>query len=332
MAIRVISRQVGMETVTPEQADSWLRDHFYKYQRSLRQYHVDELALAIRREELEPPPQVCLHSVNGSCYLTNGQHSLSAVVKVGKPVDLIVYRAQVEREEDVSRSYGNTDRCLIRTIADALATYDFPARTGLTKVEINSLASAMVLIVGGFDEAVKSTSAFRRNHNLRVDAIEEWITPSTGYYAAIRDSAPSVRMALRWQGVAAIGLVTFNYQPEKATEFWGPVSANADLSPETGPWVLVNHILFGSDYRLPGARRARRTAACWNAFFEGRPLLQARGAKSSLPIHISGTPYSREGSPIRLFSPDEGVLIGKMENLQSGLTQGRGRPRKGLAR
>lgn len=285
---------VEIVSVTPAMADLWLSTSKYHGQRRINENRVDKYKadmLAGRWTISES--MIVLGLRDEGEHLLNGQHRLNAVSRAGIPCSFIVCRSRFNSDDDMDMAYASMDDGLARTFVDRTAALGLPDKLRVPYQTVNRSFSAILSIYSGFTSrggAVSRQKLFR-SISEKEAVLLEWVDNIYAYHHACLGAHTSVARWFDRVPVMAVGLVTFRFSPQKASEFWHVVAQNDGLSkgsPEHTLFMFLN-ATRAIDIDIP--EYTRKVAACWNAFYEGRDLSAAR-ARPDLPILIQGTPWN----------------------------------------
>ena len=130
---------------------------------------------------------------------------------------------------------------------------------------------------------------------VRGEVCREWAEPARRCFELIGQSNLARRKRLYTRAVLAVVLVTFADAPIEAERFWRLVRDNDGLRVDDPARTLIEWLI---DARLdsPSLMRASRgVAACWNAFYERRPLRMVKVIDPHGAIVIRGTRFDRGG-------------------------------------
>lgn len=287
----------SFERITPEIATQYLT--FNTRNRAPRTSHVDYLANEIRAGRFMPTVDIHMANVAGEWILINGQHTLMAIVKAKKTMELNVTRSTSCEEEDLLRLYAATDIQRRRTFADAAAAYELPARSHLTPSTINRIAAALrhmknnfgVKTAGGEENQIATPVLFEH--------VPRWAHEAQLIDNAISPCTKKMRSLIFKASIFSVCLVTAYYQPEKARSFWQQVAQDDGLL-RSDPRKVLNKYLpetigtpRGPRAPLPSLQ-SRMAILCWNAFFEGNTLERVTRLfeMTKQPVCILGTPFN----------------------------------------
>tara|TARA_R110001592_G_scaffold332928_1_gene616567 strand:- start:94 stop:1026 length:933 start_codon:yes stop_codon:yes gene_type:complete len=107
--------EVSVETISPQYANTLLKNHNTNNYRKVKEQRVELYASTIKRGEWLPEASTIVIDVNG--VLTNGQHRLLAILKSGTAIDMIIVRNADPRsryviDDHMPRSMSDHVGCL----------------------------------------------------------------------------------------------------------------------------------------------------------------------------------------------------------------------------
>lgn len=278
-------------TITPEVADRMLAEFRYGGQRQLRMWWVRELAHELELGRLAPCAIDVGHIIGSGepGLLLNGQHRLTAICTVRKSATMIVIHHFLSSQKEVEQLYRRIDRGKTRPLADTVGP-ELSASTQLSRGHIRLAGAACKLIAGDFKPQFQ---ALTRSLDDQVAAVEEWGEIIRIYLDLLNGAQKPLDKRMFRSAVMGVALVTLRHQTDKAREFWRHVALNDGLRAGSPAQTLVNSLIGpGSEsWRCTAPEQARKVAACWNAFYEGRDMARVKPASISVPITILGTPY-----------------------------------------
>ena len=290
--------RVGVSTrtvyMTPEVAAEWLRDCMFEGQRSLRRWHVQYLADAMRRGEFKPGAIELARVPGGKVGIIDGQHRLHAVVEAGTPQTFVVIEHEATDAEQAAALYARTDRGLGRSYADAASAYGLREETGLHPTHLKILMSAVGLIRTNFRPLSVPQDVRAKSVDERIRLAREWTPEAHRYFSALSGGQRRlIDRHARSAGVASVGLITFRYQEDRALPFWRRLFLNDALRPGDPRHTLLK--FWGETNKRPTPEEtARYVARAWNAYFENRDISHIKGITTTTPFILAGTPYRGE--------------------------------------
>lgn len=99
----------GRRAITPEEAETLLRENNFSGQRRVREETVKRYAKAMADGRWTPGTQLASCECEGQLVLVNGQHRLSAVVAHGAPVEFQILVNKVSHWRQISEQYARHD-------------------------------------------------------------------------------------------------------------------------------------------------------------------------------------------------------------------------------
>jgi hypothetical protein len=256
----------GIMRITPDIAAAMLESNTLN--RSLRRYHVDALAADMAAGRWHVSPDAIAFDTAGR--LVNGQHRLSAIVKSGQAVDMLVMR------NVAPGSYVVTDDGLKRTLGDQLRH--------LGHVNVNALAAVVALVsnweVNGYPTQ-GGTSLDRAITKQML--IDRFLADPDGFSAATATGCRighNVGLSNSWWGTAMY--VWTNVDSEDAA-CWAEMlvsSTGPDGAPLASqhPAVVLRDAIYRDIVQNRATLKHNRTMAiaymvkAWNAFRAGEQI------------------------------------------------------------
>lgn len=276
--------------VTPQMARNLRETANFDRQRNIAPANVDRLATEMAGGNFTRGTQIFVCVLpNGRELIVNGNHTLEAVVKCGKPQLLTITRAAVADENEAGRIYAVFDIQKVRTWGDSLRA------TGLGEDIPNAkyVLAALGAIENNFSQTTQySASARSRLH--RIGKMEDYKAAAELWAAATRGAPSESVRAIRRGAVMAVALETFRYQPSLAYDFWSRCAHDDGLASGMPEKALIswlrNNRGFGGGSTLTRLH-ARAAALAWNAAFRGEKRLLIK-PNSMGEFCILGTPVA----------------------------------------
>jgi len=283
-----------LKLVSPSEASHMLDTMRYEFQRKVDQTYVEEYFRAMQRGEFRPGTEITFAEYNGKLEDMNGQHTLHALVKFGKPflLRIVIYKCR----ESAQRHglYLTFDRNRIRSLTQLYAAYDFANKTGLNSEQTKHLGAAVGLIVSGFVAQGMSRAvlgAYFHSGHIRILCMHDWVDEAIAFFETIKGAPKIISQLLRRAPIMAIALVTFRHTGADASEFWHAVAWDDNLRFDDcrktlHKWIR-EHMLKEYEPHI----YARYVAAAWNAAWNDRSLqrLTVSPAQTIQPIVLEGT-------------------------------------------
>jgi hypothetical protein len=318
MATKPVRVTTYFRHVDPALAQQWLDNYLFSRQRKLRPHHVAALASIMRQGQFREGTPLSFAILDGHRHLVNGQHTLHAIVASGKTLRLNIEEHDCVTMEEVADLYSSFDIPMRRTGSDMFTAYDFAATYNLTTNMVDALAGAIPIIIGGFMPNTRGKehpcNLYISNPHNKQAAMGLWADPARAYFQTFLGNIPA---QVRWQSqramVAAVGIITFRYQPVAAKEFWGRVATRLRLEADMPEYRLINYLTPSQETGLrQGFMYSRAVAAAWNAAFSGRTLSRGLVPRHiTKPMLIAGTPF--DGKRNIMYFKDERLLWNPVE-------------------
>lgn len=290
--------------VTPERAADWLSHAIYERQRRRADWHVRRLAVEAEAGRLIPGTQIHFAMHEARLHLVNGQHTLAAIVKAGRPVVLSVLQTEVDSLEEAGQLYGRHDRGRSRTPHDAFLGMGLDTKLELSEREVNALGAAIRYLMSGFRRVNVHNSGAVNTQSLDLVAaeMEKWAPEARIYFSAVSASDAAYKPKYLRAGVVAVALVTLRRWPGQrknyndiAATFWRGLAADDGLR-KGDPRKALNRFLLSRNAAMGDKITfMRHVAAAWNRFVEGGTLTKVvAGDIGKVGITILGTPFQAE--------------------------------------
>ncbi len=285
-----------VESLSPEKAAEYLL-YNYTHNRRLRPNHVEYLLNEMKSGRFMPTAEIHLMYRNGEPVLVNGQHTCAAIAKFGRPVSVTVRKTIVKEPGQIAMAYAfGHDTGLRRTFNDAMGAYNIAEQTGLTRDQVDSVATALRHITTDFSQEHSRRSLMKKSPADLVDYIYAWSVNAKILFSVTAEVDKMMSRLIRKRGVLSIGLLTIHYQREKAVDFWqgivrpdGLMYADARMTARRYIEVSKGKANFTG---VTPARLSRQLAGCWNAFCRGELVNHVKVADEAARIKLLGTPYN----------------------------------------
>lgn len=266
--------------VTPSIASDWLSNFNYKHQRKIRPLHVNSLARMMENGCFRQKTQINFMKLGSDFYLTNGQHTLSAIVKSGVFQNLCVIVSNAKTMCDIADDFARHDTHLTRQLSDSLHAHELDVEIGVTKTDLQFISAASLYL--SFLKGESNRSSIRSYTNdeklvivrkygyLGRDALSFFVGNTQKTYLT-RKTTLAVVMACKeatenagdfWTALANDDGLRAN-DPRKTLLEWLKLKMTAGSS-----WGAVNSKKqTANDHEL-----VKGIASAWNAWVEGRQL------------------------------------------------------------
>lgn len=286
----------GVLSVGPELARRILSECAYTRQRRLAEmrmhlYQTEMVKGLWRLSELR-----FARIPSGETFLVNGYTRLHALVASGVEIPFVITLVDVADMDEVASEYATLDSHRIRMTKDQLKGFDLESRLGLTLSEQEVVARTAGTLAAGFQSA--RHLRFTGTIQFRLPYVLQWVETARTLLQALHTGHQPDPPTKRITNVPifSVALITTKFQPERASAFWRAVAANDGLRRGQPDYILRDFLArFATKAVSEWPGMARRTAACWNAYYEGRDISFTRAVQSHngqwSPIRLAGTPY-----------------------------------------
>ena len=307
IAVYTHTNSIDVVMLSPGQAGEFLR-YRYMHDRPLRQWYVDALVKEMREGRFQFTAEVHIAYVNGQPNMINGKHTCNAIVKFGKPVRVTLRKTYTSEPGQIAALYAlGHDNQLRRLFSDQMGAYGLGEETGLTRNQLDALASALRAMRYGFridHQGRNEASSIAPVDMMKI--VREWAVYMRDFDKIIMPCPPALLRTVHSKSVLAIGLITVRYQRRKAQEFWSAIARPDELK-YVDPRAQARQVID----RVPNLRRANieigrvpgKIARCWNAFMSGRTLEVVQPFPDGAPMVIEGTPWNGK-QPVNMLPND----------------------------
>ena len=285
--------------VTPEKANEWLTLCRFNGQRPPRPKIVTFYSEEMKRGDFHFGTTVEFGTVNGSDFLLDGQHRLSAVVESGVAQTFLVKRMQYHSDNELADAYSRIDQGLRRTTSDQFRAWQLADLYGLTPTWLNKFSAGVKVINSKFD----SGGVRERMHpSDLVSLMDDYADAMVHYYQLQGGGTKVIEKPMQRSSTVAVALVTLRYSlksygESKVDDFWFGVIQDDGLKWRDPRKVAREHLLttkstggsFGA--QATSAYTSRYLARCFNAHVNGQEIDFAR-PNISQPVVILGSPFN----------------------------------------
>lgn len=280
----------GRRAITPEEAETLLRENNFSGQRRVREETVKRYAKAMADGRWTPGTQLAFCECEGQLVLVNGQHRLSAVVAHGAPVEFQILVNKVSHWRQISEQYARHDYdAKKRSFGDVLRAAGMYVESGLPLRVLNNIPLASVILDRGFRDfkAAETESA-----EARLDRVRAWTPTAKILVDSTKTKIPRIEDRPWAAGSLAVMLATIKYCPERAVAFWR-TSLEDDGLRNTDPRYHVVRYIDSNVVHCTADREslARACANAWNAYYLGREMKCLR-PRAKHDIWVAGTPWA----------------------------------------
>jgi len=271
--------QDGYFYVSPETAREWLSNFNYEHQRNIRPSHVANLRKEIESGRFRQKTQINFCVMDGNYFLTNGQHTLSAIAGAGFGVVLSVIVLAVTEKHEIADDFSRHDTHLTRQMADSLVAHEIDKHFGITRTEMN-IVSASCLHYGYMTGEVLTSARSGLSNDEKLN-----ITLKHGSLAVrcvhLLCCAGEHSYLTRKTTVASC-MIAMNSCPSICDEFFGGIAKDDGLKQGDPRKTILNVFLNTRAGGVSGQKvmKERKSdhefvkmiACAWNAFIGHRSL------------------------------------------------------------
>lgn len=326
---------LSYERITPKQAEAWL-EHNVAYNRRLNTNHVLFLANEMRLRRFT---DALIHFVyvENKILLINGQHTLHACIKSGKPFNAIVKREEVDdpSEYSVAMLYAHHDQNRRRNFSDTAKAFGLGEKLNLPDRWVNAVGSAIKFGRNGFRSRTERGNASYTSVWDLLELVQVWEKEAKLSHELFGTFSKN---PFKNMSILSVALVTLYYQKEKAIEFWGQAALDDGLSIDD-PRKTLHKYAHEKIIRprwlnfdpVPRDVVSIAVSYCWNAYMEDRPLgrIAVREDVRGRPLTLVGTSYTGNQDPA--FWPARNLELSEVEKIWQQVEPGAHAPQPAAA-
>jgi hypothetical protein len=286
---------VRQERMTPQAAQAILLHEMYEHQRPLEESVIQNYTLQHHNNNFRPNTLLSFCTLHGRRWLINGQHTLHAIVRAGKPLDVSIEEIAVESLAERAQWYGTYDRNKLRSLKDIYAAHAIHETLNFNKHQALCLSACLPLLAAGFAAVTRQQGGLRMytaNAQLRMAFMEAWIEEAEQFYAVIKGAPGSLSMNIRRAPVMAVALVTYRFTGTDAEDFWDNVVRDDGLAQGDPRKALHVFLRTSKTGRYQAHTYSRYIASAWNADWHNRKVKTIQPQPEHSPILIEGTPHT----------------------------------------
>lgn len=288
--------------VTPAMAIDWVSNLNYEKQRSVRDYHIDELATAMKNGRFRENSTIDFALCDRKIYLINGQHTLHAIAKSGITTSLNCLIHYCQNKQDIVDIYITFDRPLIRTPKDAISAYDIPGYSELRSDIQSSVYRSTFIVSSGFSfensgRVNQRLYPWNYDRKVRADLISSWMPELKMISDDAITEPDKYRAIVSLNGFLAVALAVYRFAPDEARVFWRGIMMDDGLRRGDPRKAFIrmhqNSRASGINQgRVSSRVQAFYAAAAWNAYVSNRDVINLRLPTNTAYISINLTPHT----------------------------------------
>lgn len=269
-------------SVSPEMASTWVENFNYHHQRPIRSWHVAALSRMMEDGRFRQKTQINFCRFKGQFYLTNGQHTLRAIVRSGLAQVLSVIVTDVDSMDAIADDFSRHDTHLTRRHSDSLVAHEVHDRLGITRTELHWVSGACIYYAWGVGET-GSKSSTSITHDEKMDIVLRHGELAVAALNMIPSSrAKGQSWATRKTTLAGI-MFTLHRRPDIAEQFW-PLAVTDDGLSLGDPRKTLNRylesvVVTGGSHAVASQKKRagdidvmKHIAVFWNAYLKRRDL------------------------------------------------------------
>lgn len=283
--------QEGFQTVSPVLADFWLQKYKYPRQRAERAAHTTALALEMESGRFRQKTQISFAKYGSDYFLTNGQHTLKAIIKSGTHQNLSIVVTECNALSEVDDDFSRQDTNLGRQLADSLSAHQVDEHFGVSKSELQKMSSACF-----YYEYLIGVSSYRgtrkmKTNDTKLNTVMEHGALARSALRLINSNAANHTYLLR-RCVLGTVMYTLKEAPELALEFWSGLAADDGLRARDPRKKLLEFLRTSTVgpgtgtrcqvTRVPEHIIVKKIAKAWTFYFEKKEI-------TSLQVKKEGT-------------------------------------------
>ena len=274
--------QDGYKIVTPQLAQYWLGEFNYEHQRRLRQWHVDTLAGEMAFGRFRKRTQINFCEVNGDFFLTNGQHTLNAIVKSQAPCELSVIVLSCANMTEVANDFSRHDTHLTRQMSDSLVAHEIDLLLGVTKTELNMISAACFYYMY-MKREIRTKSKSQISHDAKLDSVMKYGELAKNALFTLQEPGKKGVSFLCRRTTLSCAMFLYNQEPSLCEDFYGEISKDDGLKRSDPRKTLLEWlrqtITHGGGYESISSKKTtpdhilvKAQATAFNAYIERREL------------------------------------------------------------
>jgi hypothetical protein len=295
--------------VTPALA-TWLLEHWsYKRQRNIRNARILAYIRMIEDGDWRFRMEMNVGVLpDGTYYLLNGYHRLTAMTRVSNPQAFMPVRftfLALKDQEEAADYYSVLDKNGTRSDADDIRAHNLSQQLGVSPDLLRAGTSSGALIMTDFTGGRSNSekSALGRSSPARIRFLRDWAAELQAANDILKPVHDRVKKMFQRQAVLAVMLMTLKYVPDRAPEFWTKAAVGEWLRVGDPEMTLRNFLIANKVGATHEHLYARFVANCWNAFYRYEKMTRTQVHREGIqdPIVIDGTPYSRKNRENKRF-------------------------------
>ncbi len=218
----------GYQVITPEIAQQWLASWNYEHQRPIRSYHVANLAQEIVQGRFRDKTQINFCRLGEEFFLTNGQHTLSAIIKAQQPVLLSVIVFDVNSKHQIADDFTRHDTHLTRQLAVSLIAHEFNKTLEVTATELNWITAAVNYYAWMIGEAPLKSNTQMTN-DVKLNQVVKYGELARSALRTYHEPNAKRKDYMVKRTTLSCAMHVYNWNPDACESFYGEISHDNGL-------------------------------------------------------------------------------------------------------
>lgn len=297
--------------VDPEYAKFLRRTANFALQRPMSESNTLRLEAEMKAGRFVPGTPIYFGVLPDKSLLAlNGNHTLDAIVRSERPIELTLIFQDIETVADAAAIYSRFDLHKRRSWRDSLRAYDKESMLGDSTAWTAAFSAALGFLFEKFrvarndNERELARIQAIQSRDVRVHAMEDAYAAADQYVKAVGEHATDPKLYRR-ASVMGVAIEIFRYQAAQGAKFFSSLAADDGLRQGDPQRALLRYLReHGAAGAVAREAQARAVALAWNAFFTNRKLeIVKPGAMGE--FRIEGTPWTdKEFDPLRAYLPE----------------------------
>lgn len=269
-----ITSQSESLRISPAEAQSFLDNNNFQFQRSLRPAHIAALVSAMKNGDFPPGTPICFVKTPAYLKLVDGQHRLRAQIEAQIEIDYTVITLITDKDAAASSLYTQFDIGAKRSIADRMKALNLESHINLPTKQANLLAAGAPYLKYRFGK-ISSSQVTQITPLQRLEIIKEFEVGAILFFECMKPAENWILKAFMRPHFVALGAYLCQYAPKQAQDFWTAIASNT-LGGTTDPRSHMFNLAQNVETKTIALRRAVVISQAfirgWNAIIEGKPL------------------------------------------------------------
>lgn len=218
----------GYQVISPEIAQQWLASWNYEHQRPIRSYHVTNLAQEIANGRFRAKTQINFCRLGDEFFLTNGQHTLSAIIKAQQPVLLSVIVLDVQSKNQIADDFTRHDTHLTRQLSVSLIAHELNKTLEVTATELNWITAAVNYYAWMIRESTLKSS-IQMTNDVKLNQVVKYGELARSALRTYHEPNAKRKDYMVKRTTLACAMHVYNWNPDACESFYGEISRDNGL-------------------------------------------------------------------------------------------------------